>query len=93
MQLASGSRIGPYEVLEPIGKGGMGEVYRDRDTAFGRDVALKVLPETFAGDADRLARFELEAQALAYSAIGSCVRSGGSSLIASVRFRLGSVDR
>ncbi len=65
MTLAPGARIGPYEVLEPLGKGGMGEVYRARDTALGRDVALKILPEAFAADADRLARFEREAQALA----------------------------
>jgi serine/threonine protein kinase len=62
MNLEPGSRIGPYEVREPLGKGGMGEVYRARDTAPGRDVALKILPELFAADADRLARFEREAQ-------------------------------
>src|SRR5688572_28190241 len=65
MNLEPGSRIGPYEVLAPLGKGGMGEVYRARDTALSRDVALKILPELFAADADRLARFEREAQALA----------------------------
>ena len=65
MNFEPGSRIGPYEVREPLGKGGMGEVYRARDTALGRDVALKILPELFAADADRLARFEREAQALA----------------------------
>jgi serine/threonine-protein kinase len=65
MNLEPGSRIGPYEVNGPLGKGGMGEVYRARDTALGRDVALKVLPELFATDGDRLARFEREAQALA----------------------------
>jgi eukaryotic-like serine/threonine-protein kinase len=65
MHLQPGSRLGLYEVIEPIGKGGMGEVYRARDTSLGRDVALKVLPELFATDAERLARFEREAQALA----------------------------
>lgn len=65
MNLASGSRIGPYEIREPLGKGGMGEVFRAHDAALGRDVALKVLPEAFAADAERLARFEREAQALA----------------------------
>ena len=65
MNIEPGSRIGPYDVLAPLGKGGMGEVYRARDTALGRDVALKILPDLFAADADRLARFEREAQALA----------------------------
>src|SRR5688572_8874055 len=65
MNLEPGARFGHYEVLAPLGKGGMGEVYRARDTALGRDVALKILPELFAADADRLARFEREAQALA----------------------------
>jgi Tol biopolymer transport system component len=65
MNLTSGSRVGPYEVRDPLGKGGMGEVFRAHDTALGRDVALKILPEAFAADADRLARFEREAQALA----------------------------
>jgi Tol biopolymer transport system component len=65
MPIAIGSRIGPYEVVAPLGRGGMGEVYRARDTRLGRDVALKLLPEAFAGDADRLARFEREAQVLA----------------------------
>ena len=63
--LAAGTRIGPHEVLALIGKGGMGEVYRARDTLLNRDVALKVLPAAFAGDADRMARFEREAQVLA----------------------------
>src|SRR5574337_73518 len=65
MGLASGTRLGPYEVLSPLGAGGMGEVYRARDTRFGRDVALKVLPEAFARDAERMARFRREAQVLA----------------------------
>jgi serine/threonine protein kinase len=65
MALAAGTRLGPYEILAPIGAGGMGEVYRAKDTKLGRDVALKVLPPAFVGDADRLARFRREAQVLA----------------------------
>src|SRR6202521_3734533 len=65
MSLASGTRLGPYEILAPIGAGGMGEVYRARDTKLNRDVALKILPEAFATDPDRLARFRREAQVLA----------------------------
>src|SRR5437667_11963392 len=65
MTLSPGTRLGPYEILAPIGAGGMGEVYRARDTKLGRDVALKVLPELFATDPDRLARFQREAQVLA----------------------------
>jgi len=57
--------LGPYEILDAIGAGGMGEVYRARDTRLGRDVAIKVLPESFAADADRLRRFEQEARAVA----------------------------
>jgi eukaryotic-like serine/threonine-protein kinase len=62
MPLAPGTRIGPYEVLGPLGSGGMGEVYRARDGRLGRDVAVKTLPASFAGDADRLRRFEQEAR-------------------------------
>src|SRR4051812_29397022 len=65
MAVAPGTRIGPYEVISLIGEGGMGEVYRAHDTRLGRDVAIKVLPELFAADADRLARFKREAQVLA----------------------------
>jgi eukaryotic-like serine/threonine-protein kinase len=65
MPLASGSRLGPYEVIGPLGAGGMGEVYRARDTRLGRDVALKVLPAKAAGEAGRKARFEQEARAVA----------------------------
>jgi len=65
MPLISGARLGPYEVVDRIGVGGMGEVYRARDTKLGRDVALKILPEAFATDPDRLARFQREAQVLA----------------------------
>lgn len=65
MPLASGTRLGPYEVVSQIGAGGMGEVYRARDSKLDRDVAIKVLPESFAQDADRLARFTREAKTLA----------------------------
>jgi predicted Ser/Thr protein kinase len=65
MSLAPGWKLGPYEILAPIGAGGMGEVYRARDSKLKRDVALKVLPEVFAHDPDRMARFEREAQVLA----------------------------
>ena len=65
MALASGTRVGPYEVIAQIAAGGMGEVYRARDTKLNRDVALKILPDTFSADPDRLARFRREAQVLA----------------------------
>ena len=65
MAIESGARIGPYEVLALLGAGGMGEVYRARDTTLNRDVAIKVLPDLFASDAERLARFTREAQTLA----------------------------
>ncbi len=65
MSLQPGSRLGPYEVTALIGQGGMGEVYRARDTKLGRDVALKVLPDVFADDPERLARFQREARVLA----------------------------
>jgi serine/threonine protein kinase len=65
MPLGPGVRLGPYEVVAAIGAGGMGEVYRARDIRLQRDVALKVLPELFAADPDRLARFEQEARAAA----------------------------
>ena len=63
--LAPGTRLGPHEIVVQIGAGGMGEVYRARDMKLNRDVALKVLPDAFARDPDRLARFEREAKALA----------------------------
>jgi TolB-like protein/Flp pilus assembly protein TadD len=63
--LSPGERLGPYEVAEPLGAGGMGEVYRARDTRLKRDVALKILPASFAADAERLARFQREAEVLA----------------------------
>src|SRR3954453_9952743 len=65
MSLTSGSKLGPYEIVAPIGAGGMGEVYRAHDSRLGRDVALKVLPESFSKDAERLARFEQGARAVA----------------------------
>src|SRR6266850_638689 len=65
MSVGPGSRLGPYEILSALGAGGMGEVYRARDTKLGRDVAIKILPELFAADPERLARFEREAQVLA----------------------------
>jgi len=65
MPLTPGTKLGQYEVVESIGAGGMGEVYRARDTKLGRDVAIKVLPEEFARDQERLERFEREARLLA----------------------------
>ena len=65
MALTTGTKLGPYEILSALGAGGMGEVYRARDARLGRDVALKILPESFAQDADRLRRFEQEARAVA----------------------------
>ena len=65
MTLPAGTRLGPYEILSPLGAGGMGEVYRARDTRLDRDVAIKVLPQSVAGDAAALARFEREAKAVA----------------------------
>ncbi len=63
MPLLAGSRLGPYEIVAPLGAGGMGEVYRAKDPRLGRDVAIKVLPASFSTDADRLRRFEQEARA------------------------------
>ena len=65
MPLTPGATLGPYQVTAKIGEGGMGEVYQARDTKLDRDVALKVLPEAFTSDPDRLARFEREAKVLA----------------------------
>jgi serine/threonine protein kinase len=64
MPLDAGTRLGAYEVVSPLGAGGMGEVYRARDTKIGRDVALKILPESFVHDPERVARFQREAQVL-----------------------------
>src|ERR1700674_947415 len=63
--LTASSRLGPYEIVAPLGAGGMGEVYRARDTRLEREVAIKVLPEAFANDPNRRARFEREAKAVA----------------------------
>src|SRR5438552_5634831 len=63
MTLAAGTKLGPYEIVAPLGAGGMGEVYRARDTRLGREVAIKVLPGSFSKDPDRLRRFEQEARA------------------------------
>ncbi len=65
MALTPGTKLGPYEIKSQVGAGGMGEVYRARDTRLGRDVALKILPESFSRDSDRLRRFEQETQAVA----------------------------
>src|SRR5690349_9141761 len=65
MSVKTGTRFGPYEILSAIGAGGMGEVYQAHDTKLGRNVAIKVLPEAFAHDTDRLARFQREAKMLA----------------------------
>src|SRR5262252_2781654 len=65
MALAAGTFLGPYEIVARLGAGGMGEVYRAKDTKLGREVALKVLPDTFTHDPERLARFRREAQVLA----------------------------
>jgi serine/threonine protein kinase len=65
MAITIGSRLGPYEIIAPLGAGGMGEVYRAHDAKLGRDVAIKILPDVFAADPERLARFEREAKTLA----------------------------
>lgn len=65
MPLAAGTRLGAYDIVAPLGSGGMGELWRARDSRLGRDVAIKVLPEAVASDPDRLARFEREAKSVA----------------------------
>jgi len=65
MPLSAGDRLGPYEIIAPLGAGGMGEVYRAKDTKRKREVALKVLPDSFAADPERMARFQREAEVLA----------------------------
>ena len=64
MTLSAGTKLGPYEIVSPLGAGGMGEVYSARDTRLGREVAVKVLPPSFSQDANRLRRFEQEARAV-----------------------------
>ena len=65
MSLETGTKLGPYEIIAPLGAGGMGEVYLAQDTRLGRSVALKILPEMFAANEERVARFEREARLLA----------------------------
>src|SRR5262245_22199377 len=65
MSLGPGTRLGPYEIVAPLGAGGMGEVYKARDPRLGRDIAIKVLPAMLSADAERLQRFEQEARAAA----------------------------
>jgi serine/threonine protein kinase len=86
MTLAAGAKVGAYEILAAIGAGGMGEVYRARDSKLGRDVALKVLPEAFAGDAERMARFQREAKSLA-SLIPAAQKEQGCRAKAALRLR------
>src|SRR5712692_8575991 len=61
--LSAGSRLGPYEIVAPLGAGGMGEVWRARDSRIGREVAIKILPPEYSADRERLSRFEQEARA------------------------------
>src|SRR3989304_2367952 len=65
MSLTLNSKLGPYQIIAPLGAGGMGEVYRAQDSRLDRDVAIKVLPEAFARDPERMARFQREAKVLA----------------------------
>jgi serine/threonine protein kinase len=65
MPLQPSTTLGPYEIQAPLGEGGIGEVYKARDTKFDRDVALKILPDAFVNDLERLARFQREAKVLA----------------------------
>jgi Tol biopolymer transport system component len=87
MSIAAGTRLGSYEVVAPIGAGGMGEVYQAHDTKLGRDVAIKVLPEAFAHDPERLSRFQREAKMLAalnhptIATIHGLEQSGGTSYL------------
>ena len=87
MAIPSGSKLGSYEVVAQIGAGGMGEVYQAHDTKLGRDVAIKVLPEAFAHDPERLSRFQREAKMLAslnhpnIATIHGLEQSGGTSYL------------
>jgi serine/threonine protein kinase len=87
MALTAGTKLGSYEVVAPIGAGGMGEVYQAHDTKLGRDVAIKVLPEAFAHDPERLSRFQREAKMLAalnhpnIATIHGLEQSGGTSYL------------
>ena len=85
MPLQPGTTLGPYTVTAKIGEGGMGEVWQARDTKLDRDVALKVLPEAFTADPDRLARFEREAKVLAFLNHPTADQPGGNSLTADGR--------
>lgn len=76
--MSAGTKLGPYEITAPLGAGGMGEVYRARDTKLGRQVALKLLPAAFSADAERMARFRREAQVLASLNHPTCDRPGAS---------------
>ncbi len=73
MPFTTGTKLGPYAIVAPLGAGGMGEVYRARDTRLDRDLAIKVLPETFAGDPERIARFQRKAGTIG---LGAETRSG-----------------
>jgi serine/threonine protein kinase len=78
MPLSDGTRVGSYQILSALGAGGMGEVYRARDTRLDRDVAIKILPEAFAADAERVSRFHRESPCLAKSpAHRGHLRAGG----------------
>ena len=76
MRVEAGIHLGPYEILAPLGAGGMGEVYRARDPRLGREVAVKVLPETVVADPERLHRFEREAKAVGAHAAILAIHSG-----------------
>ncbi len=82
MPLQPGTTLGPYEVLAAIGAGGMGEVYKARDTKLDRDVALKILPDAFVNDPERLARFQRKAKVLASLNLPNIARNGESGLAA-----------
>jgi len=75
MPLAAGTRLGPYEISTPLGAGGMGEVYRARDTRLGREVAIKVLPASLSGSPETRARFEREARTVSSSTTRTSARS------------------